>query len=212
MIKIIKKIFKKIQPFLKNYVFKFKKNIYRKRLKNKNFSIICSNCIGGEIYHLLGEKFLSPTIHMWFEQNDFVKFATNLDYYLKQTLVFIETNEKTPVAKCGDIILHFNHNHNNDEAEYDWNRRKSRINFENLYIIFYDKGLTINEIKQIEKAKCKNIAVLTDKDLPLKYAIKLKPNLKRQYGDFFIDKDHFGIYTYEKQWDFVNWLNSNINI
>lgn len=28
---------------------------FRKRLKNDNFTILCSNCIGGVIYHRLGK-------------------------------------------------------------------------------------------------------------------------------------------------------------
>ena len=52
----------------------------RKRLKNDNFSIICSNCIGGTIYNRLGKQFLSPTINLWFYQKDFLKFIQNIHY------------------------------------------------------------------------------------------------------------------------------------
>lgn len=204
------KMRKSINTVIQEISISNRRKKYRKKLKNKDFSIICSNCIGGEIYNLLGEKFLSPTINMWQEQSDFIKFALDLKYYLEQPLEFIETNELTPVAKCGDILLHFNHHDNAEDAEYDWNRRKHRINFDNIYIILYNRKLSLEEIKKIEQAECKNIAVLTDKPLPLKYAVLMKPNLDRQYGDHFIDKDRRGIYTYEKQWDFVEWLNSEL--
>lgn len=146
---------------------------------------------------------------MWQTQRDFIKFAVNLKYYVEQPLEFIQTEETTPVAKCGDILLHFNHSKNNEEAECGWNRRKERINYDNIYIIFYYRdGYSIEEIREIEKAQCKNIALLSSKDLPLDYTVVMKPNAKRQFGDSFIDKDSFGIRTFEKQWDFVGWLNS----
>ena len=44
---------------------KFYERTLRTKLKNKDFSIICSNCIGGIIYNRLGQKFLSPTINLW---------------------------------------------------------------------------------------------------------------------------------------------------
>lgn len=47
----------------------------RKRLKNDNFTIISSNCIGGLIYHRLGKEFNSPTINLRFYQNEFIKFV-----------------------------------------------------------------------------------------------------------------------------------------
>ena len=56
------------------------------------FSIICSSCIGGIIYHRLGLKFLTPTINLWFNQKDFIKFISNLQYYLDQKLNFVESD------------------------------------------------------------------------------------------------------------------------
>jgi len=61
---------------------------WRNRLVADNFSIICSNCIGGTIYNRLGKEFLSPTINMYFTQRDFIKFAVNLEYYLNHKLQF----------------------------------------------------------------------------------------------------------------------------
>lgn len=73
------------------------RELLRKHLNNKNqmllrnhdFTIISSNCVGGIIYHELGERFLSPTINLWFEPNDFLKFASNFDFYLSQDLIEI---------------------------------------------------------------------------------------------------------------------------
>lgn len=95
-----------------------------KKLNNKKFSIVCSTCVGGVIYHDLGMQFLSPTINMFMSNSDFNKFACNLKQYLSMELTFIETDEIFPVAMLGDIRLNFNHHTTPEEAAYDWNRRK----------------------------------------------------------------------------------------
>lgn len=60
---------------------------YGKRISNSDFSIICSNCIGGVLYHYAGRKFLSPTINLWIRQDDFIKMICDLKYYMKQDIV-----------------------------------------------------------------------------------------------------------------------------
>lgn len=62
--------------------------------------------------------------------------------------------------------------------------------------------------KEIEKAKCKNIALLTDYPLPMDYAVTIKPTPNAPWDNSYLDKDKIGLYTFEKQWDFVKWLNS----
>lgn len=183
-----------------------KQEIWRKKLKNKDFSIICSTCVGGVIYHDLGLQFLSPTINMFMSNLDFIKFACNLKQYLSMELSFIETDEIFPVAMLGDIRLNFNHHTTPEEAAYDWNRRKQRINYDNLFFIFYYReGYSIDEIRKIEKAKCKRYAIITHKPLGLPYEVYIKGNGSPHQN--FLEKDKFGIKSIEKEWDFVSWLN-----
>ena len=44
----------------------------RKGLKNKDFTILSCNCAAGILYHRYNHPFLSPTINLWIEQNDFL--------------------------------------------------------------------------------------------------------------------------------------------
>ena len=83
--------------------------ILRKRLRVERFSIVCSNCIGGVIYNRLGKQFLSPTINLWMNQRDYLKFVLNLDMYLEQPLVFVDDHQSYPVAMLHDVKIHFNH-------------------------------------------------------------------------------------------------------
>ena len=155
----------------------------RKRLKNDNFSIISSNCIGGFIYHRLGKQFLSPTINLYFNQKEFIKFAQNLRYYITLPLEFIETDFDFPVAKIGDITLYFLHYSNNDEAK---------------------EAICCNLLLQFA-----NRIILSDNE-NTKYSYFKKIIKKNSYNDnkYFI-KDKNGIRTFEEQWDFVDWLNKS---
>ena len=135
-----------------------------------NFSIICSTCIGGVIYNRLGKEFLSPTINMFFLQPDFVKFVCDLEYYLSLELKFIETDKSYPVALLGDIKLYFNHSKTPEDAANDWRRRKERINYDNIYIILYNRdGCILDDFRKIEKVKCKRFIVLTSTPLDIPY-------------------------------------------
>lgn len=188
-----------------NFVYEF---YMRKRLKNKDFSIICSNCIGGVIYHRLGKKFLSPTINLWLSQNDFIKMVLNLREYMNKDLIFVLTENAFPVAMLGDVKIYFNHYSNEEEAKISWEKRKKRINYDNLYLIMYDRdGITREDILKLEEVSYKGKIVLSEKDYPdIEYVKKIKPS-GRPGGEQFMDKDIWGLRTFEKQFDYVKWLN-----
>lgn len=188
---------------------------FQKRLKNDNFTILCPNCIGGCIYHRLGKKFLSPTINMWMTQPDFVKFLLHLDEYLEEPIVFLPTDESTPSGKIGgkgeipEIILHFNHANSTEEAEKQWNNRKSRINKDNLYVIMYNlDGITNEQLHLLDDYPCRSKVVLTSIELPdISWSCFIKKPTHGQHLDSFLDRDIFGRRYYEKNWDFVTFLN-----
>ncbi len=107
----------------------------RRRLKNRNITIIASSCNGGVIYHDLGLPFLSPFINLWIMPDDFIKLMKNLEEYLSFDLVFMDMKEKMyPVARLNDIYLYFQHYKTEEEAKSLWEKRLKRINFDNLAV------------------------------------------------------------------------------
>lgn len=110
-------------------------------IKEGKLSIIARNCWGGICYHYLGLEFLSPTINMFFSSTDFNKFVKNMDNYLALPVEFVEMRfEKDlkrdyPVGKIGDIKLYFNHYTDFELAKECWDKRKMRINKDNLLIV-----------------------------------------------------------------------------
>ncbi len=205
---LLKKIKNKIQSFFSKTVIYIYIYIMRKRLKNKNFSIVCSNCMGGLIYHRLNQKFMSPTINLWLHQPDFLKFVTNLKYYISQELAFVESEYNYPVGKLDDITIHFNHSIDELQAYTDWNRRKKRINYDNLYIIMYDRdGITKNDILKLKDINCKNLIVFSHNKYPdIDYVKTIKPTGNPD-GSQYLDHDWIGFRTFEKHFDYVKWLN-----
>lgn len=194
---------------------------FRKKLKNDNFTILCSNCVGGTLYHRLGKEFLSPTINLFLTNPDFAEFCLHLDYYLEQKLHFIETEFNYPVAELlGDgagiptITIKFNHDHAEEEAEAKWERRKARINRDNMYIMLYNTdGITVEQLKRLEQVKCKNRVVFTAEPLPeISWSYYIKPNMRYKYPYAYLGKDVFGVRHIEKAFAYVEFFNSNMYI
>ncbi|MFA5283698.1 MAG: DUF1919 domain-containing protein [Bacilli bacterium] len=133
----------KLNVFLENWYWAKR---YRKELTNNDFSIICNTCIGGTIYHLLGMKFLSPTIDLYIEPSKFVKFCNDLDRYLSLDLLDISTPKfNYPVGCLGDVEIYFMHYKSFDAAKQKWYSRLKRINTNNLFVMMTDRITVISD-------------------------------------------------------------------
>ena len=117
-------------------------SIVRARLKNNNFSLIASNCNGGFIYKDLGVRFNSPFVNLFIKADDFIKLCKDLRGYLEEELVFVKEfdyvygNISYPTAYLKDVKIYFMHYTSEKDARDAWNRRKARIDWDNLYFIF----------------------------------------------------------------------------
>ena len=54
----------------------------REDLINDEFSIISADCTGGMVYHELHKEFISPTINMFMKASDFVRFCSDISYWI----------------------------------------------------------------------------------------------------------------------------------
>lgn len=132
----------------------------RNSLTNKDITIVCNNCIGRVIYHNLGLRFLSPTINLSIQGEEYLEFVKNFKYYISCDIVESETEEKYPVGiikpeneKYIPIHLHFQHYKSFEQAKYKWNERKTRINWDNILFIweFYDLSYENSLIYEFDK-------------------------------------------------------------
>ncbi len=186
------------------------RNRQRKRLKNKKFTLLTGNCIGGYLYHQLGLGFTSPTINMMILNQDFKKLILNLDYYMKLTPTpcFDSRYPGVPSALLGDITLHFTHYSSSIAGIEAWEKRKRRIDFDNIYVIISDIDLSKNDIEDLCRVKCKKIVVMTSKDYGFDNCLYIPAYRGREHVGELLGKTLSGKWKFEKYFDFVGWVNS----
>ena len=143
----------------------------KKKLKNYDFTIISNNCWGGLIYQSYGLKYNTPTIGCYFMSDDYIKFISNIHNYINQNLCFIDPKTskwysnvkdyknygKYPVGRLGDIEIFFMHYSSEQEALNKWNKRKKRINYNNILFKFSEmNNCNKKNIEQFQNLKLNN--------------------------------------------------------
>ncbi len=206
-------------------------NLYfQRKLENKDFTILCPNCIGGVIYHRLGQRFDSPTVDLVINTHQFCVFFSNLDYYLSREIDELSPDAhgiprgliKGNQADLPDILIRFVHYHNYNEAKAAWERRKKRIHKDNIYLILYDINnldsddpdiagyIEPEDLEMFNNFPCNNKVLLTrNPDQTSAYAQYIEPNWKDNYPLVYMTRDVFGLNGFEKSFDYVSFLNKN---
>ncbi|MGN1298841.1 MAG: DUF1919 domain-containing protein [Candidatus Scatovivens sp.] len=129
----------------------------------KDISLISQNCIGGIIYHDMNMKFLSPTINLYFDSKDFIKFVNNIDYYLSKDMIFLNTQIVTGIIE--DIKIYFLHYSTKEEAIEKWNERKKRIINNKIFIIQTDRdGFDEEDFENFKNIKYPKALITRNKD------------------------------------------------
>lgn len=161
--------------------------ICNKRLKDRDFTIIANNCWGGVVYEYFGLRKNSPTVGTYFFSEDYIRFVSNLEYYLSQGLKMINSSESkyhevleikkqtnVPIGKLNDIEVFFLHYKTPMEAQEKWNRRVKRINWDNIILKFSEMNLCRYEHLQLFDMLPYKKVLFVKKDYPeLKNYIKL---------------------------------------
>ncbi|MEG2908637.1 MAG: DUF1919 domain-containing protein [Erysipelotrichaceae bacterium] len=192
----------------------------RKRLKNKECSILASNCVGGVIYHELGIKFLSPTINIYFDAPDFIKFLKDPKKYCNpEQMVLIKQNIRPyPVVKINDITIYCVHYQTFEEVKHKWVERFSRIKWDNLCIIMSERDkCTYDDIVEFDKLSYENKVIFVHKEMPeIKSSIYISgTELDGKDGNWIRSlTDYLGSFTGKRimdLWDYVDFINNARN-
>ena len=113
-------------------------------LKKNPPSIFSMNCWGGFTCHALGLRFDSPFINLFMDHEEYLRFLETPSYYLSCELRLKGYRKDTvlyrnyPVAACGDLSLYCSHYASFDEAAAAWERRKKRIRWDQLFVMYCD--------------------------------------------------------------------------
>lgn len=149
--------------------------IRRVGLDNKDFSIISNNCWGGVIYDIFGLPYKTPTVGSYFAADDYIKFVSNLHYYLSievepldiavsknRSIILEKGDEGCPIGKLDDIEIVFAHYPDIQNAVTKWNKRRSRVDFDNLIVKYNEQnGFSINNYHSFVKLPYKNKVFFT---------------------------------------------------
>lgn len=150
---------------LKKLIIKMRAPFKRIGLKNKDFTIISNNCYGGIVSRNFGLPYNSPTCGTFFFSKEYIKFLKGLKEHLNAELEEIKVEESlykdTLMPKYGkDLVLGkvldseivFLHYKTFDEAKEKWDRRKARVNWDNLIIKYNDQNkFEIEDYYEFEK-------------------------------------------------------------
>lgn len=182
-------------------------NVRKKKINKSRFTIISNNCWGGEVYESYNLIKQSPTVGLFIMASDYIKFISNLKYYLAQPLEFInpfkskyvtELKESKgygqyPVARLDDIEIFFMHYSSQKQAVEKWNRRIQRINWNHILYKFNDQnGCTLDDIKNFEKLPLKNKICFTIQDNFAIFSDVIKIKAPRSHKSIRASYEPFG--------------------
>ena len=188
----------------------------RSRLKNKDFTLLTPNCLGGILLHDLGLRFHTPTINLMMTQTDFLQCVLHLKEYMSGRLVFLDnTDETCPCAELiyGDlppVTVHFTHYETPEEAEFKWWKRAERINYDNLFIFIEERdGISKEDLGKLAKLPARGVVAFTCNEYPdLPYTVFIpKYHSQGEVGNILKKNRIDDSREYEQYFDFVEWFN-----
>ena len=109
---------------------------------------------------------------MFFHRKEFNLFVSNLEYYLDLPVEFFEMQYNNdlkhdfPVGIIGDIKLNFNHYTDFECAKACWEKRKKRINMENLLII--SSATSVDDALEFDKLPYENKLIFVPQEVGTK--------------------------------------------
>lgn len=210
-----KKKIKDVRFFFRDIIFN-KKN--RKKLRNREFTIIGSDCTAGCVCKDLKVRMNSPTRNFYFDAGDYIKFCKNLEYYLQLTPREYNGNYKGEgkqylMAALGDLKMFLVHYDTIKQFQEEWKRRVSRVNMNNLFFLMNDRnGCTDYELREFENLPYRNKICFTHvrhSELKSTYYLSGSENepFLRSVMDYV---KPWWIKRYYDQFDFVKWLNQDM--
>ena len=192
--------------------------IRRKRIGNwaTGLTILSNNCWGGHVYRYFGIPYNSPTVGMYFYADDYIKFLKNIKYYLNEKMQMIKAEESIhyedlkknhknsllkPIGRICDVEIVFLHCQSDEEALTKWNRRKERMNLDNLVVKMSEMNQCSEEIvRAFDALPFERKFIFTTKDYGIKSQVIFKE--WEAQGEIKNDTSNFRKYI-----NLENWIN-----
>ena len=185
----------------------------RRRIRNRNVSIISNNCWGGFMMKECALPFRTPFVGLFMFDEDYIEMLEHPEV-LQTPLRFIKRSESRhkitdpkeyPIAVIGDgLEIHFLHYKSESEAREKWSKRVGRIDFNNLIVKFGDEdGERPDLLKRFDALPYKCKVAFTGRDYPELHSAVTVP--------YYLAEGHVGRDLYKvsnEVWDFVYHANA----
>ncbi|MBD3878526.1 MAG: DUF1919 domain-containing protein [Quinella sp. 1Q5] len=152
-----------------------------RQLQRSRLSIFSINCFGGLMYNTLGLPFYSPFINMFLSPAGYFSFLHEPRVYMEKQLSFKENDPRGfPIFTLGNMTIFFNHYLISNETDFD--RRRKRINWDNLFVEIYtedEKVLQAFDLLPYAKKAC-FVPFKSD----LNSAWYINPEINKNYPNF----------------------------
>ena len=161
--------------------------------------------------HDVGIPFNTPTVNLWINCDDFLTYMENIQELLLADIIEIpDGSSSCPVGILGGrVTIHFTHYSNFIEARDTWNRRRCRVDTNNLFVVMSDNSNISDE--SIERFKRLPFTKIMLVNSPRKAALlgDCGFNVTGDFSNGFNITDFSGLIGKRNfyQFDFVSWLN-----
>jgi uncharacterized protein (DUF1919 family) len=187
-------------------------------LRNLDFTIISNNCAAGKFgYRELGLRYNTPTVGLSFFLEDYIKFLSNLEYYLTIPIQFtgiskyptvakhqVALKHRYPVGVLDDVEICFMHYRTEEEAKAKWTRRAQRVNFDNLFVMLV--GDQKSNIANPDPRFWAKTLIEDFKNLPIRHKVIMpKPDKPHNNVTVMVGSHEMIV----KHFDIVKWLNND---
>lgn len=201
---------------------KFDFQLYQNLIENP-ITILSDDCWGGYAYNSLKLPFTSPIINIRWNRDQYAEFISDPLFYLNTELKMERDGnlrtEVWPIGSLGDekrkVEMEFVHNADFNEAKAQWDRRKERINKQNLFV---KMGFSIQDKKDewleaFKNLNCKKLLVYNG-DTDIKEVLKTERfiwyNINSNRVNTYNYNDYFRS-SYNNDIDLLKMLNGESN-
>lgn len=179
-----------------------------------DISIFATNCVGGELYHLLGIQFRSPLINTSMDRGDFMDLCASMKDYLACPLRVERNEQGSCTGTLGSdtlrpLTIFFPHDSEPDTVIANWKKRVGRVNYDKLVLICDDRSLTDGAFEKYDSIPAYRKVLFTYDDKSSRYSwCHQLPGYEDQHevGNYN-GKSLNGLWNFETIWDYVSFLN-----
>lgn len=190
------------------------------RLREREWSILSSDCVGGVMAHDLRLRFDSPTVNLFFDSNDgFVDYVGGLDYYRDAALLSCGVGVRAdgteyPIGRLAgnethpEVVLHFLHYDSFDTAARKWRERSRRLRCDRLCVVMHVKELDERLLARFAALPVARKVILGYRTTALEHPLLFKvPSLERFEPGRLLRYAGISGRRYLDDFDYVSFLN-----